>query len=94
MIGAIAGDIVGSVYKHTPIESKDFPLLHPGIRARGRLPPYGRSQGLISSTPAPAKLDTLRVATAKPCARAIAAIRPSSCGTVLPARRASAAICA
>lgn len=26
MIGAIAGDIIGSVYEHRPIKSKDFPL--------------------------------------------------------------------
>ncbi len=26
MIGAIAGDIIGSVYKHRPIKTKDFPL--------------------------------------------------------------------
>jgi ADP-ribosylglycohydrolase len=29
MIGAIAGDIIGSVYEHDPIKSKDFPLFHP-----------------------------------------------------------------
>jgi ADP-ribosylglycohydrolase len=28
MIGAIAGDIIGSVYEHAPIKSKDFPLFH------------------------------------------------------------------
>jgi ADP-ribosylglycohydrolase len=26
MIGAIAGDIIGSVYEHRPIKTKDFPL--------------------------------------------------------------------
>ncbi|CAM4148817.1 hypothetical protein VRRI112168_15895 [Vreelandella rituensis] len=26
MIGAIAGDIIGSVYEHQPIKTKDFPL--------------------------------------------------------------------
>ncbi|MBN2297618.1 MAG: ADP-ribosylglycohydrolase family protein [Deltaproteobacteria bacterium] len=26
MIGAIAGDIIGSVYEHSPIKNKDFPL--------------------------------------------------------------------
>jgi len=26
MIGAIAGDIIGSVYEHNPIKTKDFPL--------------------------------------------------------------------
>jgi ADP-ribosylglycohydrolase len=29
MIGAIAGDIIGSVYEHSPIKTKDFPLFHP-----------------------------------------------------------------
>jgi len=29
MIGAIAGDIIGSVYEHDPIKTKDFPLFHP-----------------------------------------------------------------
>lgn len=29
MIGAIAGDIIGSVYEHRPIKTKDFPLFHP-----------------------------------------------------------------
>ncbi len=28
MIGAIAGDIIGSVYEHYPIKSKAFPLFH------------------------------------------------------------------
>lgn len=28
MIGAIAGDIIGSVYEHSPIKTKDFPLFH------------------------------------------------------------------
>lgn len=32
MIGAIAGDIVGSVYEHSPFKSKDFPLFQPGCR--------------------------------------------------------------
>ena len=32
MIGAIAGDIVGSVYEHRPIKTKDFPLFGPGSR--------------------------------------------------------------
>ena len=26
MLGAIAGDIIGSVYEHQPIKTKDFPL--------------------------------------------------------------------
>ena len=29
MIGAIGGDIIGSVYEHRPIKNKDFPLFHP-----------------------------------------------------------------
>jgi SagB-type dehydrogenase family enzyme len=29
MIGAIAGDIIGSIYEHHPIKTKDFPLFHP-----------------------------------------------------------------
>lgn len=29
MIGAIAGDIIGSVYESNPIKTKDFPLFHP-----------------------------------------------------------------
>jgi hypothetical protein len=29
MIGAIAGDIIGSVYEHDGIKTKDFPLFHP-----------------------------------------------------------------
>jgi len=32
MIGAIAGDIIGSVYEHDPIKTKDFPLFHPQCR--------------------------------------------------------------
>lgn len=28
MIGAIAGDIIGSIYEHDQIKSKDFPLFH------------------------------------------------------------------
>lgn len=29
MVGAIAGDIIGSVYEHHPIKTKNFPLFHP-----------------------------------------------------------------
>lgn len=29
MIGAIAGDIIGSVYEFNPVKTKDFPLFHP-----------------------------------------------------------------
>jgi len=29
VIGAIAGDIIGSVYEFSPIKTKDFPLFHP-----------------------------------------------------------------
>jgi ADP-ribosylglycohydrolase len=32
MIGAIAGDIIGSVYEHYPIKIKDFPLFRPQCR--------------------------------------------------------------
>ena len=32
MIGAIAGDIIGSVYEPHPIKTKDFPLFHPRCR--------------------------------------------------------------
>ncbi len=32
MIGAIAGDIIGSVYEHNGIKTKDFPLFHPECR--------------------------------------------------------------
>lgn len=32
MIGAIAGDIIGSVYEHRPIKTKHFPLFSPGCR--------------------------------------------------------------
>jgi len=29
MLGAIVGDIIGSVYEHWPIKTKDFPLFDP-----------------------------------------------------------------
>lgn len=29
MIGAIVGDIIGSVYERAPIKTQDFPLFHP-----------------------------------------------------------------
>ena len=29
MVGAIAGDIIGSVFEHHQIKTKDFPLFHP-----------------------------------------------------------------
>jgi ADP-ribosylglycohydrolase len=32
MIGALAGDIIGSVYEASPIKTKDFPLFHPRCR--------------------------------------------------------------
>lgn len=32
MLGAIAGDLIGSVYEHHPIKTKDFPLFGPGSR--------------------------------------------------------------
>ncbi|MBN2441387.1 MAG: hypothetical protein JXJ04_08570, partial [Spirochaetales bacterium] len=31
MIGAIAGDIIGSVYEFRDMKSTTFPLFHPGI---------------------------------------------------------------
>jgi ADP-ribosylglycohydrolase len=33
MLGAIAGDMIGSVYEHAPIKREDFPLWHPHARA-------------------------------------------------------------
>ena len=30
MVGAIAGDIIGSFFEHDPTKTKDFPLLQPG----------------------------------------------------------------
>ena len=32
MIGSIAGDIIGSIYEHRPIKTKDFPLFDPCCR--------------------------------------------------------------
>lgn len=32
MLGAIAGDIIGSIYEHRPIKTMDFPLFGPGCR--------------------------------------------------------------
>ncbi len=32
MIGAIAGDMIGSVYEAHPIKTKEFPLFHPDCR--------------------------------------------------------------
>lgn len=32
MIGAIAGDLIGSVYEHHPIKTTDFPLFQPRSR--------------------------------------------------------------
>ena len=32
MLGAIAGDIIGSVYEHSPIKTKKFPLFQPRCR--------------------------------------------------------------
>jgi ADP-ribosylglycohydrolase len=29
MLGAIAGDVIGSVYERYPIKTTDFPLFHP-----------------------------------------------------------------
>jgi len=32
MLGAIAGDIAGSMYEHAPVKTKDFPFFHPHCR--------------------------------------------------------------
>jgi ADP-ribosylglycohydrolase len=32
MLGAIIGDIIGSVYEHNNIKTKDFPLFRDGCR--------------------------------------------------------------
>ena len=32
MLGAIAGDIIGSIYEALPIKTTDFPLFHPRCR--------------------------------------------------------------
>ncbi len=32
MLGAIAGDVIGSVYEHQPLKSKEFPLFSPNSR--------------------------------------------------------------
>ncbi|MGC8786878.1 MAG: ADP-ribosylglycohydrolase family protein [Anaerolineae bacterium] len=32
MLGAIAGDIIGSVYESRPIKTEEFPLFHPRCR--------------------------------------------------------------
>ena len=32
MLGAIAGDIIGSIYEHANIKTKDFPLFGAGCR--------------------------------------------------------------
>jgi ADP-ribosylglycohydrolase len=32
LLGAIAGDIIGSIYEHSPIKTLDFPLFAPGCR--------------------------------------------------------------
>ena len=32
MLGAIAGDIIGSIYEHSNIKTKDFPLFGKGCR--------------------------------------------------------------
>ena len=35
MIGAMEGDIIGSIYEHWPIKSKDFPLFDGRCRFTG-----------------------------------------------------------
>jgi ADP-ribosylglycohydrolase len=32
MLGAIAGDVIGSVYEHYPVKTESFPLFHPHCR--------------------------------------------------------------
>lgn len=32
MIGAIAGDVIGSVYEHDPVKTENFPLFHRSCR--------------------------------------------------------------
>jgi ADP-ribosylglycohydrolase len=32
MLGAIAGDVIGSVYEHCPVKTEGFPLFHPHCR--------------------------------------------------------------
>ena len=32
MLGAIAGDVIGSIYEHRPIKTTRFPLFHPLCR--------------------------------------------------------------
>ena len=32
MIGAVAGDIIGSIYERNPIKTEDFPLFHSASR--------------------------------------------------------------
>lgn len=32
MLGAIAGDIIGSIYERAPIRTKSFPLFGPDVR--------------------------------------------------------------
>lgn len=32
MLGAIAGDVIGSVYEHCPVKTEEFPLFHPSCR--------------------------------------------------------------
>ena len=32
MLGAIAGDIIGSIYEHCNIKTTEFPLFHPSCR--------------------------------------------------------------
>ena len=68
-------------------------------RALQTIPRFGRSahapsQGLKISIPISSKSRTLRVATAMPCERAIAAIWQSAGETTRPANRRLAAICA
>ena len=42
MLGAIAGDIIGSVYEARPIKTTDFPLFHPLLPVHRRHGAHGR----------------------------------------------------
>lgn len=52
MVGAIAGDIIGSVYENHPIKTKDFPLFHPRCRfTDDTVLTVAVAQAILSGTP-------------------------------------------
>ncbi len=52
MIGAIAGDVVGSIYEARPIKTTDFPLFHPRCHPTDDTVPWPTWQaGAISWAP-------------------------------------------